>query len=50
VAHALGTAAPRERDDWRDVLLETHGAWRAGYNRHEALDHHQALAMLAEAA
>jgi hypothetical protein len=50
MATALETSVPRERDDWRDALLETSSAWRAGYDRHEALDHHQALAMLAAAA
>jgi hypothetical protein len=50
MATAVGAAAPRERDDWRDALLETSSAWRAAYDREDALDHHQALAMLAAAA
>lgn len=50
MAHALETSPPRERADWRDALLATSTAWRHAYDREDALDHHQALSTLAEAA
>lgn len=50
MATALDNSAERERDDWRDVLLETHSAWRASYERTDAMAGHGALALLAEAA
>jgi hypothetical protein len=50
MAAALAVSADREADDWRDVLLETHAAWRAAFERTDAMAGHGALATLAEAA
>lgn len=50
MAAALAVSADREADDWRDVLLETHSAWRAAFEHTDAMAGHGALAILAEAA
>lgn len=50
MATALDNSADRERADWQDVFLETSSAWRAGFERTDAMAGHGALAILAEAA